>query len=231
MGFGRFHADATVVFTYVCSLDTALPASTVPECADFPPPAPPAATVAEQAPEGGELPDAEAVAKSAKAAHLAAYLADFYATPAGGSVDAEERGFLATLSEPTALTLFCQRRAKRWAHREYCRTGDESLIGPLGADVIRFRLNPLTAPDRATAIGFARETADGLTDYARKYRIARFVLERTLIGADGWPEFRADKQTKRIDARTFDVFDPEWVIEIGYFVLDLPSFTEREKKA
>lgn len=231
MGFGRFHADATVTFTYICSLDTAISAGQFRECPEVPEVPPPL-----PARDDGTIPERSAAEleqwrKEARAATLGAYLADFYATAAGASVTPEEREFLAGFTEPDALTVFCQRRAKRHNHREYCKTGAESSLGELAADVIRFKLNPLTAPDRATAIGFARETTDGLTDYARKYKVARFVLERTLIGAEGWPEFKTDKQTRKIAPVTFDVFDPDWVIEIGYFVLELPTFTEREKKA
>jgi hypothetical protein len=228
MGFGRYHADASVTLTYICSLDTAIPAVLYPECPE-PPEAPPPD-------DQGRAPsltgaDLERWQKEARAATLGAYLADFYATGPGASATPEEREFLAQLSEPSAVTLFCQRRTRRERHREYCKTGAETHLGELGPDVIRFKLNPLTAPDRATAIGHARETADGLTDYARKYKVARFVLERTLIGAEGWPEFKADKQTRKIAPATFDVFDPDWVIEVGYFILELPSLTEREKKA
>lgn len=224
MGFGRTYADASVTFTYICSLDTAIPSTDYPACGPVPEPSP-------DRDEPFTQDELEAARKAARTAHLGAYLARFYATPAGEAVDPLEREFLATLTEPESVTVFCQRRTERHLHRDYQRTGSEALLGELAADVIRFRLHNLPAPDRATAIGMAQEKADGLTEYARKYRVARFVLERTLIGADGWPDFKQDKQTKHIAAACFDVFDPEWVVEIGYFLLDLPNLTDREKKA
>lgn len=202
MGFNRKVPDATASFLYIVSLDTAINVAPYPPCEDTQDPA-----------------------------VLGAYRAAFLATDAGQSLPPEQAEFLSELETAEGLTVFCQRRARRQAHKAYRESGDEKALGELGADVIRWKLHNLPAPKRATVKGLLSQGNPNLTDYDNKYQACRFILRHTLIGAQGWDGFALDKATGHVSEKCLDAIDDEWVIEMGNFVFDLPELRKDEKKA
>lgn len=121
--------------------------------------------------------------------------------------------------------------ARKLRHKRYRETGNESDLGAIGDDVIRWRLRMLQPKERAEAKGRLSEQPHGVSQFAHYYNVNRWIVALVLTGADGWQDFAIDKKTNRATEQTIDAIDEDWIIELGDFILEAPTLRRTEKKA
>lgn len=142
-----------------------------------------------------------------------------------------ERARFEALADLDAVIGSVRSTVRKLAHRAYRESGDENELGPIGDDVIRWRLRMLQPRERAEAKGRISEQPAGVPQYVHFYNVNRWIVSLVLIGADGWPEFATDKKTGLASQATIDAIDEDWIIELGDFCLEVPSLRKAEKKA
>jgi hypothetical protein len=241
MGFNRIAAAADVSFPYICSQDTAILRQAFDADAAIAALDEGEAVRQYVARVGGPAASAE------QRAELAKLIAEDEGTRAA-ALDAERtrlilNAFFADF--PTcgvdrakfealpvdALIESCESSARKLRHTAYRESGDESRLGTIADDVIRWRLRMLQPRERAEAKGRLSEQPSGVSTFAHYYAVNRWIVATVLVGADGWRDFATDKKTGRASDATIDAIDEDWIIEIGDFVLDVPNLRKPEKKA
>lgn len=142
-----------------------------------------------------------------------------------------DRSRFESLASVEAVIESCVASARKLRHKQYRETGDETKLGTIGADAIRWRLRMLQPRERAEAKGRLSEQPAGVSQFVHYYSVNRWIVSLVLTGAEGWPAFVADKKTGRATEATIDAIDEDWIIEIGDFILEVPTLRKHEKKA
>ena len=205
MGFNRLTAAADVAFPYICSQDTAI--------------------LRDAFDAQAALAELDEDATDAEKTRL--ILDRFFADFPDCVVD---RSRFEALPSVEALIETCEATARKLRHKQYRETGDESKLGFVAPDVIRWRLRMLQPRERAEAKGRLSEQPSNVSTFAHYYAVNRWIVSTVLAGADGWNVFAVDKKTGRATDATIDAIDEDWIIEIGDFVLEVPTLRRHEKK-
>lgn len=248
MGFSRHLADATITRLFISAQDTAILAEVfdVDAVLDAIEPdaairdeqlrqLPETATDAEKQRATSRAPADENQRQQLLAAASARVVIDAFFTAFGdGAAKRVQRTALEKVAAAgglPALVGTCKAQVRAIKHAEYRLSGDEAKLGTIAADVIRWRLRALTAPQEAKAKGRLTEApAEGVSEFEHYYQVNRWVMSQTLTGAEGWSAFAASKKGLVTD-ECLDLLPPDWVIEIGSFVLEMPDLQPLEKKA
>lgn len=119
-------------------------------------------------------------------------------------------------------------KSYRW--KQYEKTGNEEVLGELGPDPLRWQMQRLGPDERVHVLAVEEENGEG-SKIRHSYAQARWILERTLVGCEGWQDYKNDNKTGKVSKQTLDILDPDWAIWLANFIFRVTELRTDEKKA